>query len=78
MFEDAFAKLETSYPEERYLSVSAYQIAQSYFYHLIFTRNEKYVAPSKKWMNKTIEFAKGKDTFYSYIAQASLGKNCKV
>lgn len=34
-------------------------------------KNNKYIAPIRKWMNKTIELAKGKDTFYSHLARVA-------
>ena len=68
MIEKTFTKLESDYPEDQYLQAFAYQIGQAYFYHLIAYRKKEYAEPCQKWMNKTIELANGKETFYSHLA----------
>lgn len=72
ILEKTYAKLETDYPADPHLQAFAFQIAQKYRFYLISTRNSKYITPAKKWMNKTIKYSDGKDTFYSNFAKKLL------
>lgn len=74
LLENTYKMLETDFPENSELSPFAFQIAQKYLFYLYVYRDNKYLAPSKKWINKTLELAKGKDTFYSHIARHHLAR----
>ena len=72
LIESTFLKLETGYPNDPYLEALAFQIAQRYLYHFVVFRRPDHRDGCKKWLNKTIELARGKDTFYSHIAKLRL------
>ena len=67
-----FLELETGFPDDEYLEAFAFQIAQRYFYYLLVFDYLHYKNDCKQWLEKTIELAKGKDTFYSHLAKLRL------
>ena len=67
--ENTFKKLEAGYPADDYLEAFAFQIAQRYFIYVLGYRQYKYQEVCIHWFEKTIELAKGKDTFYSHLAK---------
>ena len=69
IIENAFKKLEAGYPDDQYLEALAFQIAQQYFIYVLGYRQYKYKENCIHWFEKTIELAKGKDTFYSHLAR---------
>jgi len=72
LVESTFLELETSYPDDEYLEALAFQIAQQYLFHVLVYRNEGYKDDCKKWLEKTIALAGGKDTFYSHLSKLRL------
>ena len=72
LIEATFLKLETGFPEDPYLEAFAFQIAQQYLVHVLAYRNQDYKENCKKWLEKTIALAEGKDTFYSHLSQLRL------
>ena len=77
LLEATYVLLEKDYPDDLELSAFAFQIAQEYLIYLYVYRNGKYLEPSKKWITKTIQHAKGKDTFYSHLAKHHLARVAK-
>ena len=69
IIESTFNKLEAGYPDDEYLEAFAFQIAQRYFIYVLGYRQYKYKENCLHWFEKTIELAKGKDTFYSHLAR---------
>ena len=72
LIESTFLELETGFPDDEYLEALAFQIAQQYFYHIIVYNRKDYRDDCKQWHEKTIELAKGKDTFYSHLSKLRL------
>ena len=72
LIESTFLELEIGFPDDEYLEAFAYQIAQRYLYHILVYRRQDYKDNCKQWLEKTIELAKGKDTFYSHLSQLGL------
>ena len=72
LVESTFHELEVGFPDDPFLEALAYQIAQQYLFHVLVYRSEHYKDECKKWLEKTIELAKGKDTFYSHLAKLRL------
>ena len=72
LVESAFLELEVGYPDDVYLQAFAFQIAQQYVHHVLVYKNRKYKNNCQQWLEKTIELAKGKDTFYSHLAKVHL------
>ena len=72
LVERTFANLEEWFPNDGHLEALAFQIAQSYFYHIVVYGHKQYNDEYVKWLKKTIEFANGHDTFYSHLAQLRL------
>ena len=72
LVESTFLELETGYPNDIYLEAFAFQIAQRYLYYFALYKNLTYKNNCKQWLEKTIELADGKDTFYSHIAKLRL------
>ena len=79
MIEVTFKKLETDYPGDPHLEAYAYQVAQAYFYHIQVYKHlypihifESLKAKYEEWLRKTIELARGRDTFYSHLAKMHL------
>ena len=72
LVESTFTELEVGYPEDPYLEAFAYHIAQQYLYHIIVYKHNHYRDECKQWLDKTIELAEGKDTFYSHLAKLRL------
>ena len=72
LVEATFLELETDYPDDEYLEAFAFQIAQQYLVHVVAYRNEGYKDDCKKWLEKTIALAGGKDTFYSHLSKLRL------
>lgn len=72
MVEETFTLMENIYPDDDYLEALAFQIAQRYLWHVLAYGRQNYKVDCKKWLNKTIELSKGKDTFYSHIAKLRL------
>lgn len=72
LVEATFLELETGYPDDEYLEALAFQIAQQYLYHVLVYRKQDYKDDCKKWLEKTISLAGGKDTFYSHLAKLRL------
>ena len=72
LVESTFLELEVDYPNDPYLEALAFQIAQRYLYHFVVFRRPDHKNGCKKWLNKTIELARGKDTFYSHLAKLRL------
>ena len=73
LVESTFLELETGYPDDPFLEALAYQIAQRYLFHVLLYRKAQYKDECKQWLDKTIELARGKDTFYSHLATMRLG-----
>ena len=67
-----FLELETGFPDDEYLEAFAFQIAQRYLYYLLVFDYSQYKDDCKEWLEKTIELAKGEDTFYSHLAKLRL------
>ena len=72
LVESTFLELEVGYPDDEYLEALAFQIAQRYFYFYVVYSSQNYREGSKKWHEKTIELANGKDTFYSHLSKMRL------
>ena len=72
LIETTFHELETGFPDDEYLEAFAFQIAQRYLYYLLVFDYPHYKDNCKQWLEKTIELAKGKDTFYSHLAKLRL------
>ena len=72
LIESTFLELEIGYPDDEYLEAFAFQIAQQYLFHILVYRHESYKDDCKQWLEKTIELAEGKDTFYSHLAKLRL------
>ena len=72
VIEATFLELETGYPDDEYLEAFAFQIAQRYLFHVLVYRNQDYKDDCKKWLEKTIALAEGKDTFYSHLSKLRL------
>ena len=72
LVEITFHELETGYPDDEYLEALAFQIAQRYLVYVLGYGRKVYSAACKRWLVKTIELAKGKDTFYSHLAKLRL------
>jgi len=69
LLESTFFELETGFPDDEYLEAFAFQIAQRYFIFVLGYRKYEYTEDCLRWFEKTIELAKGKDTFYSHLAR---------
>ena len=69
LLESTFLELEIGFPDDEYLEAFAFQIAQKYFIFLLGHRKYEYKEDCIRWFEKTIEIAKGKDTFYSHLAR---------
>ena len=69
LIESTFLELETGYPDDEFLEAFAYQIAQSYLYAIIMHNRKSLKVNCKEWLEKTIELANGKDTFYSHLSK---------
>ena len=69
LVENTFNKLEARHPDDAYLEAFAFQIAQRYFIYVLGYREFKYKEVCIQWFEKTIELAKGEDTFYSHLAK---------
>jgi hypothetical protein len=72
LIESTFLELEIGFPDDEYLEAFAFQIAQRYLYHVLVYRRQDYKDNCKQWLEKTIELAKGKDTFYSHLSKLRL------
>ena len=72
LIEAAFLELEAGYPDDPYLEAFAFQIAQQYLFHVLIYSTEDYKDDCKKWLEKTIALAEGKDTFYSHLSKLRL------
>ena len=72
LIESTFLELEIGYPDDEYLEAFAFQIAQRYLVYVLGYGRKNYSDDCKRWLEKTIELAKGKDTFYSHLAKLRL------
>ena len=72
LVESTFLELEVGYPNDEYLQALAFQIAQRYFYFYVVYKDQDRKVKCKEWFEKTIELAKGEDTFYSHISNMRL------
>ena len=72
LVESTFHELETGYPDDEYLEALAFQIAQRYLVYVLGYGRKDYSDDCKRWLEKTIELTKGKDTFYSHLAKLRL------
>ena len=73
LVESTFEELETGFPNDAYLEAFAFQIAQTYLIHISKYKYTRYIPNCKRWFEKTVELAEGKDTFYSHLAKLRLG-----
>lgn len=72
LVESTFLELEVGYPDDPYLEALSYQIAQQYLFHILVYGSKHYNDECKRWLEKTIELARGEDTFYSHLAKLRL------
>lgn len=72
IIEEAYNTLESNYPDDPYLQAFAFQIGFQYYRFLSQYDRSRYKENGIRWFQKVIEFANGKETFYSTLANVHI------